>query len=62
MAIHVDLFLILEKVFYILLTDLVFRFFVAALGAYRISRLGVELKLQLLAYATATAMPDLSRI
>ena len=27
-----------------------------------VPRLGVELELQLLAYATATAMPDLSRI
>ena len=27
-----------------------------------VSRLGMELKLQLLAYATATATPDLSRV
>ena len=37
-------------------------FFRAMLIAYRVPRRGVELELQLLAYATATAMQDPSRV
>ena len=43
-----------------------FFFFLFFLGSHlrhmEVLRLGVELELQLLAYATATAIPDLSRI
>ena len=56
--IFVDLALILKywtQFFYFLL-------FRAARGHTEVPRLGVELELQLLAYTTATAMPDPSHI
>ena len=50
--------------FYFLLCGFLFLFFVFFLGLHlwymEVPRLGVELELKLPAYATATAMPDLS--
>ena len=56
------------KIFYVLCIDFIFLFYfyffflVLYPRHMEVSRLGVESELQLLAYATATAMPDPSHI
>ena len=51
-----------KAIFYFIFVYLFIYFFRAALWHMKFPRLGVESELPPLAYATATAMPDLSHI